>query len=213
MSKTLIPTSIHSANRELIEILFQKRLDALQLEKVLVYLVDISNEDTLYQLAWQFDLLGYKGWAIADTLTKKRELIKGAIELHRYKGTLYAVKRSLQSLGFPTATITEGDSSSWANFKIDLGIGENGIDANTADALAEIINAYKNARSHLTGIEFKIVFDSILSITDDEFYAEPGENFGDELFVGGDFKYDGSHAYDGSMNYSSDTDLLEITIL
>jgi hypothetical protein len=78
--------------------------------------------------------------------------------------------------------------------------------------LAKIINEYKNVRSHLTGIEISVVFtDDSVTITDDG-YEAPALQDDDNVYAGGDFVYDGEHDYDGTMNYSNDTDYLEITI-
>jgi P2-related tail formation protein len=50
---------------------------------------------------------GYRGWLLADTEAQKRELLKVAIELHRYAGTPFAIEKALQSVGFIGATIIE----------------------------------------------------------------------------------------------------------
>ncbi len=42
--------------------------------------------------------MGYEGWLNTKTDDEKRALIKKAIELHRYKGTKYALNNVLNSL-------------------------------------------------------------------------------------------------------------------
>jgi len=87
--------------------LIGNRMAAVEVEALLVYLVDLVNEDALYFLAEQFDVLGNKGWNAATTVTERRALIKRAIELHRYKGTAWAIKEALRTIGFDTVTVTE----------------------------------------------------------------------------------------------------------
>lgn len=65
----------------------------------LVYLVDLVAADALPALAAQFHVLGAEGWNAATNDAARRELIKAAIELHRYKGTPWAVRRALELLG------------------------------------------------------------------------------------------------------------------
>jgi phage tail P2-like protein len=55
--------------------------------------------------------LGYKGWKLANTEDDKRSLIKKAIELHRYKGTVWAVKEAMKSIGFTDAVLIEHTGS------------------------------------------------------------------------------------------------------
>lgn len=206
----LLPHSIQEPHLIAFDLLMKQRLDNIGLDSLLVYMVDNVDASALYWLAKQFDLLGFNGWKLADTEEKQRALIKKGIELHRYKGTVWSIKEALKTVGFPDAVITE-HVTHWAGFTIQLNIGDNPIDANAIDSALEMVNAYKNVRSHLMGFEFKIEIDSDLTITDDSFEA-PGDLYDDSLNLGSDFIYDGNHKYDGSKNYNSDDDLLELTI-
>lgn len=58
-------------------------------------LVDAS---ALPALAEQFHVQGLEGWLFTTDEREKRELIKQAIELHKYKGTIWAVRRVLEIL-------------------------------------------------------------------------------------------------------------------
>jgi len=66
------------------------------LSKLLVYLIDQVEESALPFLAWQFHIEGYEK---AQTIQEKRNLIKSAIELHRYKGTLFGIKTACTLAG------------------------------------------------------------------------------------------------------------------
>lgn len=68
-----------------------------ELYKLLIYSrIDELPEEVLDLLAWQFHVEGYE---FASTTEEKRSLIKKAIELHRYKGTKWAVEKALGALG------------------------------------------------------------------------------------------------------------------
>lgn len=108
---------------------------------------------------------------------QRRELIKRAIELHRYKGTPWSIREALRSIGFGNAVILEGPaddvgfyangvfavngeisagSMNWACFAVvfDLG-GLQGITADRTVLLRKLINEYKNARSRLVAVAFQ----------------------------------------------------------
>lgn len=210
MSDTLLPASVRANHIVAIDLLMKQRLDAIPLDALLVYMIDVVDESALYWLATQFDVLGYNGWKLADTVDKKRSLIRRAIELHRFKGTIWSIKEALRSVGYPDATITE-HVTHWAGFTIQLNIGDQAINADQINEAVAMINAYKNVRSHLMGVEFKVVLDDAITLKDGS-YEAPGTDYEDTIFTGGGFVYDGAHSYDGSKNYSSDSDILELII-
>lgn len=75
------------------------RLGQIPLDQLLVYLVDNITASALPHLIEQFHVTGWEGGAQAITDEARRELIKRAIELHRYKGTPWAVARALEATG------------------------------------------------------------------------------------------------------------------
>jgi P2-related tail formation protein len=155
------------------DIMVRDRYNGLDLTPILIYMIDTVPAAALPHLARQFDVLGVKGWKYATTETKQRELLKQAIELHRYKGTPWSIKEALGRIGFPGAEIIEGigqyyDGSfahnglvtyngvgNWACFKVIFDLGnDNGINATQSAELIEIVNEYKNVRSRLVDIDF-----------------------------------------------------------
>jgi phage tail P2-like protein len=198
------------------DLIAKRRLEAIQLDALLVYLIDTVSEEALPFLAQQFDVLGYKGMRLASTTEQKREVIKRAIELHRFKGTVWAVKEALKTIGYPDAILTEHVQSGpggWATFRIEIDAGNNPISAQAVDELVRMIDEYKNVRSHLVDISYKITFTPDSITLEDESYENPAVTDTDDLFVGGDFKYDGAYTYNGDRNYSTDTDILTVTII
>lgn len=210
MNDTLLPDSIAVPHIMAFDLLARQRLSQIQLDALLVYMIDTVNASALYWLAQQFDVLGYKGWKLADTEDKKRSLIKKAIELHRYKGTIWAIKEALRTVGYPDAVITE-HVTHWAGFTIQLNAGDTDVNVDQIAEAVAMVNEYKNVRSHLMGLQFNIVFDDSLVLQDDS-YEAGGDTYSDSVFTGGDFLYNGLYKYDGTKNYSSDGDVLELTI-
>ncbi len=110
----------------------------------------INDSEILDLLAWQLHIEGYE---LAQSLEEKRNLIKRAIELHRYKGTPYAIKEVLRALGL------EGEVKEWFEyggepyrFKVELGITNRQITSDLRDKLVQLIQDYKNERSWLEEI-------------------------------------------------------------
>lgn len=198
------------------DLLIKKRFGELQLEKLLVYMIDTVDSSALPFLADQFDVLGYKGMKLAVTEEQQREVIKKAILLKRHKGTVWAVKESLRSIGYPDANLIEHAESGpngWATFRIELAGGDNAVSASQIDELVKMITEYKNERSHLVDLSYTIDFDpDVVTIIEDSF-ENPSVDAGDTIKAGGDFRHNGVVLRNGTRNYSSDSDLLEIEIL
>lgn len=126
------------------------RLNGLDLSALLVYLVDTVSASALPHLAEQFHIMGYEGWQFARDDAERRRLIKRSIELHRHKGTKWALQQVLETLQL-VGTITEwfeygGDPG---YFRINIDLATRGIDETTFDALVALVAEYKNVRSHL----------------------------------------------------------------
>lgn len=167
------------------EELFEFRFATVELEKLLIMMIDTVDSKALPFLADQFDLLGYKGWNLAKTDLDRRNLIKRAIELKRYQGTDYAIRRAVQSVGYYDAEIiprpaalyngkfkhngliTYG-SGHWATIAVILDIGESkGIGANETNEAIELINEYKNARTKLLYVDYKCTLLDQVGVLED----------------------------------------------
>ena len=109
--------------------------------------IDELNEEVLDLLAWQFHI---EGWELANSIEEKRNLVKKAIELHKYKGTKYAIKEAAKLLNID-AKITEWFEYGGEpfKFKVDLSLSNKQITADIRDKLIRLINEYKNERSWL----------------------------------------------------------------
>jgi phage tail P2-like protein len=102
-------------------------------------------------LSWLAWALSVDEWDSAWPDEIKRQTIADSLELHRHKGTPWAVKRALEMTGFPSTKLQEwyeyGGSPGYFQVAIDL--LETGIDQATWDKLDARIERYKNKRSWL----------------------------------------------------------------
>ncbi len=130
--------SFEELKRHIINVLIYPRID------------EIEDERVLDLLAWQFHIEGYEQ---AQTIQDKRNLIKNAIELHRYKGTPYAIKKVFQALGLD-ATLQEWFDYDGDPYKFKVLVKSVIQDEDTYRRLIELINEYKNVRSWLDAIGF-----------------------------------------------------------
>jgi len=152
MIKELTPPSIREF-QHLVET-FDASFEELKkhIIKVLIYprIDEIEDEKLLDLLAWQFHIEGYEQ---AQTIQEKRNLIKNAIELHRYKGTPYAIKKVFESLGLD-ASLQEWFDYDGDPYKFKVLVKNIIQDENTYIRLTKLINEYKNVRSWLDAIGF-----------------------------------------------------------
>jgi P2-related tail formation protein len=210
MGNVLADSVRHIPEFAAFDVLVKERFSDIQLDKILIDLVDNIPSELLEDVAYQFDVLGVKGFGLTTNDDERRDLIKKGIQLHRYKGTLYAVEESLRSIGFGDAVITEHVAGHWAKFSIKVNILGKTISATQIQQLKDMVAIWKNARSHLVDVNVEIAIDD--SITVDADYRQNAE-MTDGISVGGDFKYNGDFSYNGSKNYGSDSDIIFIQIV
>jgi phage tail P2-like protein len=123
---------------------------ALEEIEALWSLIDIDSipEEKLPLLA------GNLGFEFAEILPASyRKQLANAIDLHKFKGTKYAVQKALESVG------VSGEIKEWFEydgepyrFKVDLGIQDREITPELRNKLLQLINEYKNERSWLEEI-------------------------------------------------------------
>jgi len=157
MDKPSLPPALAADPRfaRLCELVWEQHA-ALPLEQLLLYLVDTAPEAALPHLAEQFSLTDEAIWPAAATLTSQRLLLKQAIELHRLKGTPWAVKQLLRSFG-ANIVLREWWQRSPPGpphtFELILNLADqDGAPASAAvvDAVIAAIHRVKPARSHFT---------------------------------------------------------------
>jgi len=173
--------------------------------------IENVNENLLDILAIQFSIDGYD---LAITIEEKRNIIKKAILLHKHKGTPFSIKESIKALGYYDCNIiqdkqpilydgqynydnnfTYSETTRWALFDVIIDIGESKeLTHSTINKLIDLINQYKNERSHLNLLSFKsTLFDNF-------------DNFIDVLYSIITIVYDDllpwGIRYNGTINYN-----------
>lgn len=153
-------TPLNDISSKVFDELFSRFQD-LDTDALLVYLIDTVDESALVHLADQFHIMGNEGWLQAKTEVEKREIIKKAVELHRYKGTKYALIKVLNSLNI------NGDVEEWFeyggapyHFKIDIFLQNYTYNEKVFESLKKMIDEYKNVRSVLEEISIESQFDT-----------------------------------------------------
>ena len=151
------------------------RLDDLDLAALLIYRLDDLPEEALPLLAWQFDLLGVAGWDLAATPEERRAFIRRSLDLHRRRGTPWAIFEAIKAVGYAGAEILEGPPAMiydgerthaasgdysggflWATFRALVDLGESkGLSTMQIRQMTALIETWKNARSHLVGLGFR----------------------------------------------------------
>ena len=84
------------------------RLDLLDTPKLMPRLVELVAPEHLELLAESRSILNEDGYWLAESNQARRRLIRGAYELHRYKGTPWAIREIVRRLGFGEVQILEG---------------------------------------------------------------------------------------------------------
>lgn len=205
--------------------LVANRFENIDLSCVLMYLVDQVPAVALPILGDQFDVMGFKGWDLCATEEQKRELIKNAIELHRYKGTPWSIKQALRAIGFGEVEIQEGVSAyydgefthdgtidyggdSWALFKVIIDLGNlKGLNTAQTALVSLLINEYKPVRCHLAGLSFKVNLSDSGFVSDNQpNISMTLANLSERLSPG--IIYDGEASYDGTYLHNNDPESL-----
>lgn len=207
----------------------EERLANLNIEAVLIYLIDTVDSDALPILAEQFDVLGYKGYGLATTELERREVIKKAIELHRYKGTPWSIKEALKAVGYYDAQIDEGltglvyydgtwnhngsqlyGPGHWADFSVIIDIGSTqGITAQTAAAAVALINEYKNVRSRLRYLNYTATVNEYLTGVEETVSVSIVSNVSDTF----GYYYDETYICDGSITHGTTQESINTQII
>ena len=153
--KTLAP--VNDINLKIFDEICEERFAQLDLESLLVSIIDNVPVDALPHLAEQYHIKGNEGCLQALSETEKRNLIKSAIKMHRYKGTKYALEEIFKTLNIV------GNIEEWFNyggdpyhFKVILQVFNRSINEETETKLRALINEYKNERSWLEEIQFHL---------------------------------------------------------
>ncbi|WP_405119232.1 phage tail protein [Pseudomonas leptonychotis] len=157
---------------QLCELLAETYAD-LDIGAIAVYLVDHVKASLLPTLAEQFSLLDEAAWLLAESEYTRRNLIKNAVTLHRYKGTPWAIREVIRLLGFGEVTLQEGlaghtrngsishngnhvhgDPGSWPIYRVFL---QRAITNDQAVLLRSLLLTIAPARCRLASLDYQAV--------------------------------------------------------
>jgi P2-related tail formation protein len=212
-SNILADSIRHISHFAAFDMLVKKRFTDLELDKMLIYLIDTVDAKALPYLAEQFDVLGYKGMRLAHTEADQRAIIKKSIELHRFKGTLWAVEEALKAVGYGDVTLEEHVEDHWAKFRVFVDIGTHPVNVLEIDDVVKMIRHYKNTRSQLVDLTYTLAFDEDTVTIDVDLQVSQGSEDFDSVTAGGNFLHNGLVLRNGTRNYSQDADTLNIQII
>jgi len=130
--------------------------------------IDSLDESTLDDLAWEWNLNHYDGYNLLTDIQEKRDLVKNAIRLKKYKGTRWALERIGEILNMPITLIEW-----WENFEYGTGMlpyeFDVFVDANQRGVTDEfyinvmnLVKSLKNARSHIRKIQSMLLVNATL---------------------------------------------------
>ncbi len=130
-----------------------------QIERVPIPIRELWNPDKcpvhlLPYLAWAFSVDRWdKNW----TEKAKRDAVKAAMFIHKHKGTIGALRRVVEPLGYLIRVVEW-----WVNnkipgtFRLDIGVLETGITEEMYQELEALIFDAKPASRHLVGLTIQL---------------------------------------------------------
>jgi len=126
---------------------FQQLAD--EVKACLIYSrVNELDDIALDELAWQMHIDWYDSTAGLET---KRQLVKDAITIHRYRGTPYAVEQ-LISVYFGDGYVQEWFEYGGEPYMFKVITANTSVTGDQAAQFAKVLNSVKNVRSHLEEI-------------------------------------------------------------
>lgn len=112
------------------------------------WLLDILASD------FKVDWYDYEG-----TVDEKRKTIQECMFIHRYKGTKYAVETALRSV-YSKVTVNEWFEYGGEPFHFNVAINDSTNDREKRSRILEKIQYYKNLRSVLDSVTFKLAIEA-----------------------------------------------------
>jgi len=158
----LLPHSIKDdpkikAASQCLDMIFEKHNERVK-NQLIYSRINELDEQTLDDIAWQWNLNYDNGYSLLETIEEKRELVKSALQLHRYIGTRWAIERVGKILNMPIEIIEWWENkyeTTLEPYEFDIFVDANqrGVSDKFYDDVINLINSLKNARSHLRRIQ------------------------------------------------------------
>lgn len=108
MAKLQYPSIIESSEKYTALADLGNKLNLTEKRQIMTSLVELLDDKWIELLAEKWSITGYDGLFVAENNESKRQLVRNAVKLHRYKGTPWAIRDVLRQLGFGEIEIDEG---------------------------------------------------------------------------------------------------------
>lgn len=116
---------------------------------------DTIPANLLPWMAWAFSV---DDWNNNWTEAEKRAVIKNSLYVHKHKGTLAAIKRAVEPLGYIIRIVEWWEDTPPAEpytFRLEVGLLDKGVDETIYDQFETLIESNKNLRSHMKSLTIK----------------------------------------------------------
>lgn len=120
MAKLQYPSMIECSEKYTALAELGNQLDLSAKRQIMTSLVELLDDKWIELLAEKWSVTDYDGLFVADNHQSKRQLIRNAVKLHRYKGTPWAIRDVLRQLGFGEIELDEGLKA--RNYKSHQGV-------------------------------------------------------------------------------------------
>jgi len=147
----------------------ERAMEAAIFEKTIVPLRDLYNPDTcpvhlLPHLAWAWSV---DRWDYRWSEATKRAAIKASYYIHKHKGTIGAIRRVVEPLGYLIEivewfkTVPEGVPGTFA---LKIGVLDTGITEEMYQELERLIDDAKPVTRHMTGLAISLETQGNLNV-------------------------------------------------
>jgi len=147
----------------------ERAMEAAFFEKTIVPLRDLYNPDTcpvhlLPHLAWAWSV---DRWDYRWSEATKRSAIKASYYIHKHKGTIGAIRRVVEPLGYLIEivewfnTVPEGVPGTFA---LKIGVLDTGITEEMYQELERLIDDAKPVTRHMTGLAISLETQGDLNV-------------------------------------------------
>ncbi|ENZ7702627.1 TPA: phage tail protein I [Klebsiella pneumoniae] len=153
-------------------------------------------------LAWAFSV---DRWEETWSETEKRQAVSDAFWIHQRKGTVAAVRRVIETLGY-SMTLQEwwevADPA--GTFRLEIDLNDIGITEPMIKELERIIGDAKPVSRHISQLTLSASTDSIVSIGTAAFDGEVITVYPKGYLPDDSIYFDEVASYDGNYHYSGD---------
>lgn len=164
MSNNTSLAQIQDINLQTFDRICEERFSKLNLDILNLTNIDTVPSDVLPHLAEQYHITGEEGWLFCNTEQEKRNLIKSAIKLHKYRGTKAAIVNALEVLNL------DADIKEWFEyegqpffFRVFINLDKT-YNSELEERIINVINAHKNVRSWLEKLTIYLYHEAELPV-------------------------------------------------